>query len=42
MMHEHMGKEWAAVIYEFADPYGCSIKLAMADPDLLLLPPSTA
>ena len=36
VMHEYEGKEWAAVVYEFSDPFGCSIKLAVADPDLLL------
>ena len=35
-MTEYYGKDYAAVVYEYADPYGCSIKLAMADPDLLL------
>lgn len=36
VMHKYLGKSWAAVVYEFSDPYGCSIKLAMVDPDLLL------
>ena len=39
-MHEHEGKEYAAVVFEYSDPSSCEIRLAMADPDLLL--PGTA
>ena len=36
VLHEHEGKDYAAVVFEYSDPSSCEVKLAMVDTDLLL------
>lgn len=36
VLHQHEGKDWAAVIFEYSNPSSCRIKLAMVDPNGLL------